>query len=159
MTHGASEMSWLWAQWNIIDLLNHLFRCSSKKTSKLHVTGLCAGTFHLMTSSWVFCVCPAVAFFSLESCAAFGWKVCLGYNHNVRSHLNPDMASTCLMILVNFQGHLFRRICGWTNVICPLIIVLFHNHFYPRPNLAFGYCRCLRMSVCASVCAVITRSS
>ena len=28
--------------------------------------------------------------------------------------------------------------------------------FYPRPVLAFGYCRCLRLSVCVSVCAVIT---
>ena len=27
--------------------------------------------------------------------------------------------------------------------------------FYPRPVLAFWYCRCLRLSVCASVCAVI----
>ena len=51
-------------------LLNRLFRCRSKKTSKLRVTGLCAGNspvtsefshkgpvtrkcFHLMTSSWV----------------------------------------------------------------------------------------------------------
>ena len=46
-------------------LLNHLFRHRSKKTSKLRVTGLCAGNspgpvngqlrgkcFHLMTSSW-----------------------------------------------------------------------------------------------------------
>ena len=50
-------------------LLNRLFRCRSKKTSKLRVTGLCAGNspgpvnsphkgpvtrkcFHLMTSSW-----------------------------------------------------------------------------------------------------------
>ena len=26
------------------------------------------------------------------------------------------------------------------------------THFYPRPVLAFGYCRCLRLSVCVSVC-------
>ena len=25
------------------------------------------------------------------------------------------------------------------------------SHFYPRPVLAFGYCRCLRLSVCVSV--------
>ena len=30
------------------------------------------------------------------------------------------------------------------------------SHFYPRPVLAFGYCRCLRLSVCVSVCAAIT---
>ena len=28
--------------------------------------------------------------------------------------------------------------------------------FYPGPVLAFGYCRCLRLSVCPSVCAVVT---
>ena len=27
--------------------------------------------------------------------------------------------------------------------------------FYPRPVLAFGYCRCLRLSVCVSVCVCI----
>ena len=31
--------------------------------------------------------------------------------------------------------------------------------FYPRPVLAFGYCRCLCLPVCASVCAVITSFS
>ena len=29
-------------------------------------------------------------------------------------------------------------------------------HFYPRPVLAFGYCRWLRLSVCVSVCVVTT---
>ena len=28
--------------------------------------------------------------------------------------------------------------------------------FYPRPVLAFGYCRCLRLCVCLSVCVSIT---
>ena len=27
----------------------------------------------------------------------------------------------------------------------------FSNDFYPRPVLAFGYCRCLRVCVCLSV--------
>ena len=31
-------------------------------------------------------------------------------------------------------------------------IISIFNHFYPRPVLAFGYCRCLRLSVCVSVC-------
>ena len=26
------------------------------------------------------------------------------------------------------------------------------NHFYPRPVSAFGYCRCLRLSTCVSLC-------
>ena len=29
------------------------------------------------------------------------------------------------------------------------------GNFYPRPVLAFGYCRCLRLSVCVSVCVCI----
>ena len=55
-------------------LLNHLFRCRSKKTSKFRFTGLCVGNspvagelptqmasngekcFHLMTSSWDFLI-------------------------------------------------------------------------------------------------------
>ena len=28
---------------------------------------------------------------------------------------------------------------------------MFKTHFYPRPVLAFGYCRCLRVCVCLSV--------
>ena len=29
---------------------------------------------------------------------------------------------------------------------------IFQTHFYPRPVLAFGYCRCLRVCVCVCVC-------
>ena len=31
----------------------------------------------------------------------------------------------------------------------------FHSFFYPRPVLAFGYCRCLRLCVCVSVCPCV----
>ena len=71
-------MSW-WAWWHLQSpephncLLDRLFRRRSKKTSKLRVTGVCAGNspvtgefpsqraswgkyFHLMTSSWCVCV-------------------------------------------------------------------------------------------------------
>ena len=49
-------------------------------------------------------------------------------------------------------------------------LVLFENHsrvmvlyqhakgFYPRPVLAFGYCRCLRLCVCLSVCLSVCQS-
>ena len=30
--------------------------------------------------------------------------------------------------------------------------------FYPRPVLAFGYCRCLRLCVCVSVCLCVCQS-
>ena len=32
------------------------------------------------------------------------------------------------------------------------------NGFYPRPVLAFGYCRCLRLCVCVSVCVCVCLS-
>ena len=31
-------------------------------------------------------------------------------------------------------------------------------HFYPRPVLAFGYCRCLRVCVCMCVCPCVRQS-
>ena len=30
------------------------------------------------------------------------------------------------------------------------------NSFYPRPVLAFGYCRCLRLCVCVCVCVCLS---
>ena len=30
--------------------------------------------------------------------------------------------------------------------------------YYPRPGLAFGYCRCLRLCVCVSVCLYVCQS-
>ena len=35
---------------------------------------------------------------------------------------------------------------------------IFQNDFYPRPVLAFGYCRCLRLCVCVSVCLCVCQS-
>ena len=32
------------------------------------------------------------------------------------------------------------------------------SNFYPRPVLAFGYCRCLRLCVCVSVCPSVCQS-
>ena len=42
---------------------------------------------------------------------------------------------------------------SWRKPACPT------GSFYPRPVLAFGYCRCLRLSVCVSVRASITSLS
>ena len=33
-----------------------------------------------------------------------------------------------------------------------ILPMYFGTHFYPRPVFAFGYCRCLRLCVCVSVC-------
>ena len=38
---------------------------------------------------------------------------------------------------------------GYSEHLCPLKKLFID--FYPRPVLAFGYCRCLRLSVCPSV--------
>ena len=41
----------------------------------------------------------------------------------------------------------------WYHIIFVLrLATVGHNNFYPRPVLAFGYCRCLRLSVCVSMC-------
>ena len=40
-----------------------------------------------------------------------------------------------------------------------LFILVMSLLFYPRPVLAFGYCRCLRVCVCACVCPSITSLS
>ena len=39
--------------------------------------------------------------------------------------------------------------------VCGKKSCLFVAMFYPRPVLAFEYCRCLRLSVCVSVCVCI----
>ena len=36
----------------------------------------------------------------------------------------------------------------WCSSLCSNLCL----SFYPRPVLAFGYCRCMRLSVCPSVC-------
>ena len=38
--------------------------------------------------------------------------------------------------------------------VCVRNFVVEH-HFYPRPDLGFGYCRCLRLCVCVSVCPCV----
>ena len=43
-----------------------------------------------------------------------------------------------------------------TTVMChPLWVLGSPDYFYPRPVLAFGYCRCLRVCVCLSVCVAV----
>ena len=48
----------------------------------------------------------------------------------------------------NFNGEK-PSIALWHGCV---IITLLSHHFYPGPVLAFGYCRCLRLSVCVSIC-------
>ena len=62
--------------------------------------------------------------------------------------------------------HVFKisqnsEILNWFDVLsmwweCFKLIPHLSFYYYPRPVLAFGYCRCLRLSVCVSVCASIT---
>ena len=53
--------------------------------------------------------------------------------------LSLKLSSICLNTLIT-ENHI-RMYC----------FTVYHNDFYPRPVLAFGYCRCLRLSVCPSV--------
>ena len=63
-------------------------------------------------------------------------------------------------------GALRRKAITWTNVDQHLwqydiTWPLFNKqklqtHFYPRPVLAFGYCRCLRVCVCICVCVCVS---
>ena len=43
---------------------------------------------------------------------------------------------------------------SFLNLIMPFFLCIPYG-FYPRPVLAFGYCRCLRLSVCVSVCVCV----
>ena len=49
-----------------------------------------------------------------------------------------------------------RFVSDLYRMVKKLIGLYKEDAFYPRPVLAFGYCRCLRLSVCVSVCASIT---
>ena len=53
-----------------------------------------------------------------------------------------NMVSQVLMKLNNVWAYTFSRCNSFSTKEC----------FDPRPFLAFGYCRCLRLSVCVSVC-------
>ena len=55
--------------------------------------------------------------------------------------LGTLLAMTRLFCIYDENGIFIRLIC-----------------FYPRPVLAFGYCRCLRLCVCVSVCPYVCQS-
>ena len=64
-------------------------------------------------------------------------------------HHNAGLGIPITHILIFIKNH-FRHTCEMIST---------YKIFYPRPVLAFGYCRCLRLSVCVSVRASITRLS
>ena len=45
----------------------------------------------------------------------------------------------------------YAYLCDRHGVLRQLHVYGTHGGFYPRPVLAFGYCRCLRLSVCVCV--------
>ena len=55
--------------------------------------------------------------------------------------------------------YIFKVIRPWLWKSCPLCNVFSSRSiFYPRPVLAFGYCRCLRLCVCVCVCLSVCLS-
>ena len=69
-------------------------------------------------------------------------------------HWVLSQVSFTLMVLIEFYPRCFFFMLMASITFCPrcLFIRMSPIHFYPRPALAFGYCRCLRLSVCVSVC-------
>ena len=65
----------------------------------------------------------------------YGTAVCLSVHPSIHSHLSVRPSARPSI-------HLVCR-CPYRHI---------YMSFYPRPVLAFGYCRCLRLSVCVSVC-------
>ena len=103
--------------------LNRLFRRRSKKTSKLHITGLCAGNS------------PGTGEFPVQM-ASNAENVSIWWCHH-----------DTYKCFVNLNMHVFVSCQQLSNVLA----------FYPRPVLAFGYCRCLCLSVWASIIGLSAR--
>ena len=68
--------------------------------------------------------------------------------HKGKYHSQDIISYVCeiytLLCLFHPMNGILRN-CIYTANSCSFM------HFYPRPVLAFGYCRCLRLSVCVSV--------
>ena len=70
------------------------------------------------------------------------------------SHLVFNISNALHFISLVTQRMMFRIISYL--VLYTRLFVKFS--FYPRPVLAFGYCRCLRLCVCVSVCLSVCQS-
>ena len=114
-------------------LLKHLFWHRSRKKPKLSVTGLCDRWIPLTKgqSTWYFSLCAR----------RINW-IASWISNNILIIMIPFMYVTWTSHFLKSQVNgLIKspRITGGL-IDC-----------YPRPVLAFGYCRCLRLSVCVSV--------
>ena len=80
---------------------------------------------------------------------------------------NADLLSLgtyCPWIKIHFSfihENVFEHVvCKMAAVLCrgwvKAWIINHMNRFYPRPVMAFGYCRCLRLSVCVCVCVCVS---
>ena len=63
-------------------------------------------------------------------------------------------------MVVNWpRDHLNYQVTYWPrDIMARMLLIIFIEHCYPRPVLAFGYCRCLRLCVCVSVCPSVRLS-
>ena len=87
-------------------------------------------TFHL-------CICPSVllkVFWAPVLWTSCSWNLPVGMEGSLVLNFN------------NYYVLLIHVFDGCSNIFDPC------DHFYPRPVMALGYCRCLRLSVCVSVC-------
>ena len=124
--------------------LNCLFRCRSTKTSKLRVTGLCAG------NSPVTGEFPAQRASNVEN--VFIW-----WRHHALS-LCPSHFDSHFKMRCQYRKSTVRQSGDEMN--ChgfTLYMLVFFFFFYPRPVLAFRYCRCLCLSVGPSVDPCVNR--
>ena len=71
------------------------------------------------------------------------------YTYNFKwCQLNRSRNVACILHHLCMAASLFHELSCY-QLACYYLIVFWF--YYPRPVLAFGYCRCLRLSVCVSV--------
>ena len=94
---------------------------------------------------------------SLTSLCCSGWPTPMNTPQGQQLELSSDGSAdfnawleSDLVLIINFNSHTNSI---WTHIHGTWSILLVT--FYPRPVLAFGYCRCLRVCVCACVCPSI----
>ena len=145
-----NEPGVVWNQNPCDCLLNRLFGCISKKTSKFRVTGLCAGTSTVTVES------PALIKLQVKLgdleiwCSACNWY--WKTNHKIISKIpssqGQDTMNTCAYkIYVIAETHSTYDFSSWLRIDCKFVFTpLFRVKFCTRDN------KCATVA-CANVCS------